>query len=118
MRHTREKKQDVSNWGKPLRDLLIRGFTDEAMEMLDAAAEASGMSRNEWSKRTLLRAALAPVVRKNYGLKGFADNNATIRIDRYDGNNPDMDVEQEEVNLTDEQEEFYRKAVKLVQRNE
>jgi hypothetical protein len=104
------------------RSLLVRGFTADDLRRLDSAASASGMSRNEWVKRTLLRAALAPVVRKNYALKGLGPEDITISIDRYERfGDPNLDVEVRAEGLErldDKQTELYEASVRLVERNQ
>ncbi|OIN81409.1 hypothetical protein K3U93_10545 [Mycobacterium malmoense] len=42
-------------------DVLIRGLSEEAVENIDAAAAALGLSRNEYLRRTFERAAVQPV---------------------------------------------------------
>lgn len=111
-----EATPDVTSWGRQLRDLLVRGFTETEMDLLDAAASAANVSRNEWAKRELLRAALQPVVRRHYGLLGTADNGARIRIERY--GDSDLDIEPEYANVTQEQQELCDQAIKLVERND
>src|SRR5690348_6209494 len=89
-------ERDAANRGRELRDLLVRGLTYRDMRGLDAAANAAGLSRNEWAKRMLHRAALAPVVRRNYGLVGTAANGAHVNIERYELYGlPELDVESE-----------------------
>jgi hypothetical protein len=75
-----EIEPKLKDWGSKRRDLLVRGLTYRDIRGLDAAANAAGLSRNEWAKRMLLRAALAPVVRRNYGLVGTAANGARVNI--------------------------------------
>jgi len=40
-----------------LADLLIRNIDDEAIRLIDAAAERLGLSRNEYLRRTLVKIA-------------------------------------------------------------
>lgn len=40
-----------------MADLLIRNIDDEAIRLIDAAAERLGLSRNEYLRRTLVKIA-------------------------------------------------------------
>ena len=40
-----------------MADLLIRNIDDEAIRLMDAAAERLGLSRNEYLRRTLVKIA-------------------------------------------------------------
>jgi hypothetical protein len=94
-------------------DKLIRGFSQEEADELEARAAASGNSFQEWGKRVLLQAVKAPEER--YAFKGYGPDGAYIFIRRM--SNHLNGVGGSARNLNSNQMDVYKMAQDLIRRN-
>src|SRR5437667_3690754 len=91
---------------------IIRA-SNEQVTRWHAAAEAVGLSWEEWARQQLDAATAAPIIRARYGYQGIAENGAQIRIVRYGEAQNAVQTD----NCTPEQIEAFIQAQDLIRRN-